>query len=284
MGDTENPMSAGEFMSLTMGTGEEPKIERGTRDAVDADNLDLDALDASDDPDAAEDGNGDGGPDEDGQDEIDSDEVDLGEFSEENIEAWDARYKDDGGNFNMERLTAEFDANEGKGLNAATYDYLAAQGWKKEVVQQVEAALKTQRDAQTEKVSEADRHTMALFTLAGGPDPLRAAIEWGKKSGYTKAQQDAFNKVMDGKDLEAKEAAVALLMSRYQKSPEAAERSKPKLPRRDVTKAAGKPARASLKPFASQDEYRAALKEAGGNQKAVAEITRRWANSPARRA
>ena len=264
----DNTTTAGSFMSIQMGGDDGPQIKEGTQDGLsDADVLEGVAEDVPDD--AAD-------PDDTGGDEPEADASegesegdDLGEFDPENLEAWNAKYAREDGNLNEEVLTAEWDANGGEGLKEETYKYLESRGISKTLAQQVEAAFKTQRDAAANAANDGD---LELMTVAGGPEPLKAALDWGKSTGYDKAAQDRFNKVMEGKDPVAKKEAVELLMARYAAAnPE----EKPAVPKRDVTKQGGTPSRTTVKPFKDLSEYRAAVKAAGDNQAKVQEAARR---------
>lgn len=209
----------------------------------------------------------DGGDEGDGSEKSDESEPleDLGEFDPEDAGKWDAQYVREDGTLNEENLSKEYfqnlaDGNDG--LNEGTYEYLAAQrGISKEFAKQVEAALKTQRDASENSVKQQD---MELFTLAGGPDQLKAALDWGKKGGYDKAAQKRFNKVMSGKDADSKKEAVELLMARHAKANPG--KQKPRVPKRDATKGQGRKG-PGIKPFANRSEYRQAKADAGENQK-----------------
>jgi hypothetical protein len=277
MADNENPTGAGSFMSVTMGD-DGPEVKKGTQDGLSPDDVaDVDDDLPSDDEQSAatEDDAGGDGPEADTAegDEEGSDVEDLGDFDPENVEQWDAKYRDESGSFREDLLSAEFDANEGQGLNEATYDYLEAQGFKKDFVKDIEAALVTKRDA---ALSSADETTMALMTKAGGPDKLKKALDWGKTGGYDKASQERFNKVMSGDDPVAKQEAVELLMARFKSAdPEAVGEEKPQKPRRDATKGRGGPSKSSLKPFKNQKEYREALAEAGDNHEKIKQVTAR---------
>lgn len=286
----ENNTGAGEFMSITMGADGKPVIEKGTQDGLSTDDIeapevvddegteggaadaDVSDDDAGDDDTAtdAEDG------DDDGDDEEGSDE-DLGEFDPEDVTAWDAKYTKEDGNLNEEVLTAEWDGNDGS-LNEETYKYLASKGISREFAKQVEAALKTQRDGAAEdtgkKVAEQD---LELMTVAGGPDKLKEALEWGKGGGYSEDARKAFSELMATDNLDAKRDAVELLMARYEKS-----KGKPKTPKRDATKQGGKPSRKTIQPFKSREDYYAALEAAGDNGEAIKGINRRWLHSAAR--
>lgn len=292
MADTnKDPFSSGDSLSITMG-GE---VESETTDALSTDDIRMDAvtseLDTSEGASDADEPNNDEGTDDpladaDEGDEVgdteDNQEDELGEFDPENAEAWDAKYLNEEGNYNEEALTAEFDGNEGKGLNEATYAYLATRGISKEFAKQIEAALVTKRDADAGEVAkQKGQDDLQLMTIAGGPEPLKAALDWGKSEGYSEEAQKRFNAVMEGDDFVAKQEAVELLISRHSKAISSA---KPTTPKRDATKGGGKPSKRSLQPFKSREEYHAALDAAGDNQTQIMGITRRWMASPARAA
>lgn len=270
MADDKNAMTAGSFMSFQMGADGDQVVEEGTQDG-----LDTDAVLGGDDPEdvtadvATQDGDGGDGPEEGAGEDGPGVDEELGEFDPENVEAWDAKYQREDGTLNEEVLTKEFDANGGEGLSEDTYKYLEARGISKTFAKQVEAALKTQRDAAADPANDAD---VILMDVAGGPEPLKAALDWGKEGGYDKAAQDRFNKIMSGTDIDAKKEAIELLMGRFEK---ATTKPKPRVPARDVTKQGGSPARSAVKPFANREEYQKALKEAGDNQAKVREVTLR---------
>ena len=150
-------------------------------------------------------------------------------------------------------------------------------------MKKLEATALNERDSATSSVS---KHDMELFTVAGGPDELKAALEWGKKGGYTEEQRKKFDKITAGKDLESKKEAVELLMARYQKSDaykelQAAEadrveaESRPTEQKRDATKGRGAPSGNTAKPFADRKEWSAARKAAGDDIVKLREVDRR---------
>jgi hypothetical protein len=209
--------------------------------------------------------------------------ADFDPDNEEVVSAYDARYSKDDGTFNEETLSKEFWANQeagNEGLNEGTYAWLAKRGISKEFARQVEAALVTQHQANVNKVSKDD---MALFDLAGGPENLKAALDWGKTGGYDKAAQDRFNKVMAGKDTEAKKEAVELLLSRHGKvratQDAKDEADARKTPRRDATAQSAPAARTTVQPYKDKAAWREAKRAAGDNHEALREVARRRAVS-----
>lgn len=213
----------------------------------------------------------------DGEDEGEDDAEDLGDFDPENAEAWDERYFPEG-QMDKGLLSKEFfknmEAGEA-GLNPATYDYLETRGISKGVAKEVEAALMTQRDAEAGAVESADYQ---LMEAAGGPDALKAALEWGKGGGYDQKEQTAFNKATSSKDPEVRRAAVESLMFRYGKNQP---KEKPKVPRRDATKGgvSNQGREASVQPFQTRAEWREAKAKAGDNQAALRKVALRLSKS-----
>lgn len=187
----------------------------------------------------------------------------------ENLEAWNKEYVKEDGFLNIDRISAEFWRNVdggGEGLNEATYEFLASKGISKEDAKKYEAMAINDRDFQSSSVSA---HDQELFTVAGNPDSLRSALDWGKAGAYSEDQRKKFDKIMQGKDLDAKKEAVELLMARYEKSDdfkkkqeETRKANKPTDQRRDATKGQGTP-KGDAKPFKDRAEWRAARKAAG---------------------
>lgn len=204
---------------------------------------------------------------------------DLGDFDPNDTEKWDAQYKTEDGTINEAALSAEFwkngkDGDNYKGLNEGTYKYLESLGISRQTAKNVEAALVTKQDADAKAAEGTDAE---LFTLAGGPDKLKAALDWGKAGGYTPEQRAKFDKVMKGKDKAAKAEAVELLIARHGKANPTPAKEKPRLPQRDATKGRGQPA--GTQPFANREEYRAARTAAGNNQAARRQVAERLARS-----
>lgn len=213
--------------------------------------------------------------DADGEEDEEEPLEDLGDFDPENTEAWDARFKTEEGQLNKEALSAEFFKNyeDGNpGMNEGTYDYLESLGITKDMVKDVEALRISEMNAAKESVS---KHDQDLMTLAGGPDPLKAALDWGKSGGYDKKAQEKFNKIMKGKDYEAKAEAVELLVSRHSKVP----KPKPRQGVRDATKGGSRTQSQKPKPFKNRDEWKQARKDAGSNQAKHREIAKRLTQS-----
>lgn len=258
-------------MSLSM--GDDGDVIRTTRKALEMDTSDVNMEDLEDDNEGSLEGNEglDGEVDADGDGNTDGDseaeaEGELGEFDADNpevVEAFEARYVTAEGNLDVEgALSAEYFANVEKGvdgLNEATYAYLEAKGISKATVKQIEAMAATNKEAAQKGVAA---HDLRLFEVAGGPDALNEALQWGKAGGYTAEQVARFNKIANGKDLDAKEEAVAALMNRYQRSDvfktklEAdREAATPKIPKRDATKGQGR-TQGGVKPYESRAEMR----------------------------
>lgn len=223
-----------------------------------------------------EEGDQDGGS-EDGDEGEEGDEPaeikDLGEFDPEKVADWDAQYVKDGSLDVHGALSQEFFANAeagNEGLNEGTYAYLESKGISKATVKDIEAMAKTNREAAAKDAKAVKQeHDLALMTEAGGPDPLREALKWGKDGGYTKEQQERFNQVMAGDDLEAKKDAVAALMVRS-----GVKKDKPRIPARDGTKGQGK-TNNQVQPFASRAEYRKAFEDSKNNPRKAREVAAR---------
>ena len=265
--------------------------------------VDTDTLEVTteDDEEGADDAEGVDGADTEGDEESNSEADEEGSKEEitlndietfnaedpENVEQWNKEYLREGGALNIDRLSQEFWRNigkDGEGLNEATYDFLASKGISKEDVKKLEATAINERDASS--TNSVSKHDMELFTVAGGPDELKAALEWGKKGGYSEDQRKKFDKITSGKDLESKKEAVELLMARYQKSDaykerqaaaaeEAEKASRPTEQRRDATNGRGKPGGNTAKPFADRKEWSQARKAAGDNIEKLREVDRR---------
>ena len=241
MGGEEGDTITGNGGTYEVDTDDDVNLE-DTPDDENDDGVDGE-VDADDDADA------------DGEPQADA-ESELGDFDAEDpavIEAFDQKYTTEDGSLDAEgALSAEYFANVEKGLdglNEATYEYLASKGISKATVKQIEAMAATNAEAAKNSVKS---HDLELFEVAGGPDELSKALKWGKDGGYNQAQQDRFNKVSKGKDLEAKKEAVEALMSRYKKAnpPE-----KPRVPKRDATKGQAQ-AKGGVKPYSSRKEMR----------------------------
>lgn len=194
---------------------------------------------------------------------------DLGDFSEDRVEEFDSYYRGEDGQFNKSILTAEFDANKEKGeagLNAATYDYFAKQGFPKDFVKDVEASLEAQRTAGTSQTVEA-RNAKLVGAAGGDASSLTAALKWGKESGtYDAAAIKRFNAVVNGGEETAAVEAVELLMSRYSK----ANPNRPSVPQRDATNGSAAPGARSSQPFKTLDEFRKSKEASRSNPKKLA--------------
>lgn len=230
----------------------------------------------SEDPEANPEGGAEGDDEGDGGNEPEAPK-DLGEFDPEKVADWDAQYVKDGSLDVHGALSQEFFANAeagNEGLNEGTYAYLESKGISKATVKDIEAMAKTNREfAAKDAANVKKEHDLALMTEAGGPDPLKEALKWGKEGGYTKEQQERFNQVMAGDDLEAKKDAVAALMVRS-----GIKKDKPRVPARDATKGQGK-TNNQVQPFASREEYRKAFDEAKNSPRQSREVAARLAVS-----
>lgn len=200
---------------------------------------------------------GEGGDQEDQQQDVEvaiSDE-EMESFDpedEEQVAKFDQAFTMEDGSINDEALSAVFwKRQEAKqeGLPEGVYAYLESKGIRRSLVKQIEAMSVTEADAKENSVV---KHDEALFEEAGGADVLRAALEWGRNGGYTKEQQERFNKITAGTDLEAKKEAVAALMARYHR---ANPPKRPKVPGRDATKGGGGKPSTAL-PFKNREEMR----------------------------
>lgn len=261
-------------------------VEELKKDDISFDSDDLDKEDKKDDEKGADRDAPDGdGPEGDAAEGAGDEEegageqpADLGAFDPadpEVVAKFDKQYLDADGDLDIEgSLSKEFWANAAagkEGLNEATYEYLKAKGIKPSVVKGFEAQAQTLADAQKQSVAAQDGK---LFEIAGGPDALAAALEWGKKGGYSKEQQERFNKATAGKDFEAKQEAVEALMARYRRANPPA---KPTIPQRDATKGQGK-ATDTTKPFKDRAEMKRVRDALHDNDKAG------WASYNRRRA
>lgn len=262
-------------LSLSMGN-DGTELDNGSGGPVEFDTASLaDEEDLKTEPDGDQEG-ADG--EDDSSEGEDSGEPleDLGEFDPEDTAAFDERYFPNG-EIDKAVLSKEFFQNaEGgnPGLNEGTYEYLASKGISKGVAKEVEAALMTKNDAQKKDAENAD---FALFEVAGGADKLQTALEWGKKGGYDKAAQKAFNEAVASKDPAKRKEAVELLMYRHSKAnPQTVtkEDEEPGLPKRDATNGSGgRPAQ--VKPFKNRQEWRDAKREAGTNQRQLRMVAER---------
>jgi hypothetical protein len=252
----------------------------GTQEAEPEDDTQTSEVVSEDDP-----GDEDLGDDEAETEEDDEEEtpdVDPEVYNEEDKEAFDAKYKGEDGSLNKDILSKEFFDNQAagkEGLNESTYQYLVTQGIPRDFAKDVEKAMQAQLAMEQQASASED---YALFEVAGGADKLGEALKWGKETGYSKEQQDRFNKVMKGKDKEAKAEAVEALMARYSRRPEAKveeqRKAKPRVPVRDATKNnVRKPQ--GIKPFSTRAEYRAARKAAGDNHTLLRQAAQRLAVS-----
>jgi hypothetical protein len=211
---------------------------------------------------------------------VDTSEVelqDLGEFSEDRAAEFDSYYKGEDGQFDKAILTAEFDANKDKGtagLNESTYDYLATQGFNRELVKEIEASLEAQRSA----APTVDERSAKLVGAAGGDtDALTSALKWAKDSGtYDEAARKRFNQVTSGKDEMAAVEAVELLMARYSKA-KASEL--PKVPQRDATNGTAAPGSKKAAGYKSRAEAREGRKSSMNDPKKWAQHNARLAAS-----
>lgn len=188
---------------------------------------------------------------------------DLGEYdpaSDEVVSKFDAAYRKDDGSLNVERISKEWAANaaknEGDGtLNEGTYAYLQDQlGIPKEYVKDIEAGL----------VARGAQMVNAMHERAGGKETFDAALEWGRKGGYTKAQRDRFNKVLASGDQEAINDAIDALVVRHGKATgrRTPQQRRPASPQRDVTRTAAQTGVEGYPDYADyQKEFRAARKD-----------------------
>lgn len=251
--------------------------ESGNRAAVVEDGVPEGATDAD------ELGNEDG-PDEPSEGGDDGEVTDIESYDPEdpeNVEAWNKEYHREDGSLNIDRISSEFWRNIDRGdegLNEATYEFLASKGISRADAKRYEAMAINDRDSQKASV---EAHDQKLFTLAGGPEALRSALDWGKGGGYSDSQRAKFDAIMNGSDMEAKEEAIELLMGRYTKSDvglaaeEAAkDQAKPKAPLRDATKGQGG-GRPAAKPFKDRSEWRAARREAGDDKAKLRQVDAR---------
>lgn len=289
MSDVETGVSSDSSISIEMGekkvteagSGIESTPEQNLIEFTDLEGDEEENLEADGEEQGAEDDGTDG-------DDVDGDDTaleDLGEFDPEDTEKWDAQYKGEDGKLNQEALSKEFWANgtdDSPGqLNEGTYAYLESIGISKQMAKDVEAALVTQADATKTKAEKRDDALFARVAEITGdaeaaPDVLKDALKWGKEGGYTKAQQERFNKVLKGTDEDARVEAVELLVGRFQTANGGA-KQKPRLPKRDATNGRGAPGGTGLKPFKNRAEARQARRDAGNDQKARQKVAQRMA-------
>lgn len=203
---------------------------------------------------------------------------DLGEFSDETLEAYDTRYRGDNGELRLDILTREWDQNaagneQGAGnLNEGTYQYLQeTYGLSKAQVQDIERGQVAQRKLYFSEVAQA----------AGGNENLAAMVAWGKKA-YSPAARKRFNEAYRSGDVERATEAVEALASRFNKANGKGPR-RPVNPVRSATKNAGGPGGPSVQGFASRDDWMAARKDARGDRKKEAEVQRKFRASNRRK-
>ncbi len=223
------------------------------------------------------------GEDTDPADEVPEVELqDLGEFSDDRADEFDAYYRNDEGGLSEDILTAEFDANKASGeagLNESTYAYLESRhGVSKEMAKKIEASLEAQRNAAT--TPAVDQRSASLVKVAGGDaTKLAEALKWAKESGtYDATAQKRFNAATTGKDDTAATEAVELLMARYTSAKGS---ELPEVPQRDVTNGTAKPGGRRVKGFKSRQEWREARRAAteSGNRKKMDEVNARLSSS-----
>lgn len=221
--------------------------------------LDIREADASGgDEDGAE-GDGGEGTDEDGASGEPSEA--LPEFNAEDADVvakYDSRFIDDTGAFNMESLAADWAANVKDGdpatgsLSEGTYKWLETRGVTKEMAKAIEAG----------EVAKVQLQQETVFKAAGGEKAFNDARKWAREGGLTQKQIEKFNADVNGADQDARTTAVENLMLRFKaanKQPRGAG-----IPRRTTTSAGNAGAvggGAAAQPFASQEEYRKAMKE-----------------------
>lgn len=146
------------------------------------------------------------------------------------------------------------------------YKFLDQRGYSKDLVKSVEAG----------QIALLQQSEQALYARAGGQQHLQAAMEWGKKGGYTQAQRQRFNAIINGTDREAAIEQVDLLMQRYGAATGNGRRPVSRVnPRRSVAASASASGQGDggLKPYANYEEYKEDLRKAQkeGNQKLLNE-------------
>lgn len=210
--------------------------------------------------------------------DADDDGEDLGEFSDDTLDAYDTRYRGDNGELRLDRLTQEWDKNAagaegGLGhLNEGTYQYLeATYGLSKSQVQDIEAGQAALRVQYFSKIAE----------VAGGNDNLAAAVEWGKKA-YSPEARKRFNEAYRSGDVDRATEAVEALMSRFNKANGKTAR-RPVRPLRSATSNAGGGAGTANQGYATREEWQTARKEARGDRKKEAEVARKFRASNPRK-
>jgi hypothetical protein len=207
---------------------------------------------------------------------------DLGEFDPNNAEVvgkFEDTYIENDGSLNEQRLSEEWFKNSGGdlskgGLNESTYNFLQDRyGLSREQIKSIEEG-------------QIARQRLALTTLhdrAGGKANYDAAVEWGRKGGYTAAQRQRFNAAINSGDPDAAADAVEALMSRFSRATGRNVRIKgrrPATPVRDVT-TEGRPAGGN-QGYATRADWQKEFREAreSGDQKKLAEVRRKLAASP----
>jgi hypothetical protein len=132
--------------------------------------------------------------------------------------AYDARYMTKDGNLNEEALGEQWYANatgkDGKvdlskgGLSEDTYKWFESKGISRAVVKAQEKATLALKQVQAARV----------FEVAGGQQNYASAIQWARQGGYTKEQQAAFNRAVNGSNDAARDDAVEMLMVRHRRA------------------------------------------------------------------
>lgn len=199
----------------------------------------------------------------------------LPEFDAEKpevVEAYEKAYVKEDGSLNMDRLSAEWwskatwvNGVPQSDLPAGTYEYLASRGIDKASVKRIEAGQAALQAQATAKVIE----------RAGGAEKLDAAKQWAKGGGYSKAQQEKYNRIVNGTDEQAINDEIDLLMSRFEKGTGGTTPKKP--PVRKSTQTAPTSSAGATEGYRDHKEWRkaAAAARKAGDDRAFAEVRRR---------
>lgn len=240
--------------------------EGGLEAGLDEDNegtQDADADDMGDDGEGAE-----GSDDEGGELE------DLGEYSEDKVEEFDARYRGENGELRLDVLTKEWDANAAKAeggvgaLNEGTYKYIQdTYGLTKAQVQDIEAGQVAKRQVFYSEVSK----------IVGGGDKLAEMMAWGREA-YSPQARKRFNEAYKSGDIERASEAVEALAARFNRAKGNAPRRQANAPR-SATSNAGGGQTPTAGGFATREEWQEARKAAKGDPRKEAEVQRKFKRS-----
>ena len=211
------------------------------------------------------------GDDEEGAEQSLPEEFDAD--NEEVVAAYDAHYLKDG-ELRMDVLSAEWQGNIKEGeevgsLNESTYSYLGSLGIPRDMAKAVEAGQVALQKSFMEE----------LYTRIGGKGAWDAASKWATDGGYTQVELEAFNKAMNSGDVQSIQMAVDALGSRHGKATAtgqpAPRRRRQVRAQRAVAGNSPAPTVRQAEGFKNRLEYREAMRKAGDEPSAVAEVNRR---------